>query len=146
MSVNSALVRFIVPRAQLGTGDFIDHAGGGDLFGGGAFDRGGNPVGGVVALAVHLQRAVWRVAVVLALRSLPDTPRSGHRFDLVSALLNAATFGLLLVGLDGDRPRAGSAWVAVELLAGWVVGRGVHPAAEGDGRTDVAGGHVRAGG
>ena len=41
------------------------------------------------------------LAVVLALRSLPDTPRSGHRFDLLSAVLNAATFGLLLVGLDG---------------------------------------------
>ena len=35
------------------------------------------------------------------LRSLPETPKPTHRFDLISALLNAATFGLLLVGLDG---------------------------------------------
>lgn len=122
MSVNSALVRFIVPRSQLG--------------------RGISSIALVVATcsaagpslaAAILSVASWHwlftfnvpfgiVAVWLALRSLPDTPRSGHRFDVVSALLNAATFGLLLVGLDGIGHGQARLWVAAELLAGLVAG------------------------
>ena len=58
------------------------------------------------------------LAVWLALRSLPDTPRSGHCFDLVSAALNAATFGLLLVGLDGIGHGQNPLWVWMERLGG----------------------------
>jgi MFS transporter, DHA2 family, multidrug resistance protein len=122
MSVNSALVRFIMPRAQLG--------------------RGISTIALVVATcsaagpslaAAILAVASWHwlftfnvpfgvLAVWLALRSLPDTPKSGHRFDLTSAALNAATFGLLLVGLDGIGHGQGRVWVAAELLCGLVAG------------------------
>jgi DHA2 family multidrug resistance protein-like MFS transporter len=122
MSVNSALVRFIMPRAQLG--------------------RGISTIALVVATcsaagpslaAAILAVASWHwlftfnvpfgvLAVWLALRSLPDTPKSGHRFDLASAALNAATFGLLLVGLDGIGHGQGRVWVAAELLGGLVAG------------------------
>jgi MFS transporter, DHA2 family, multidrug resistance protein len=122
MSVNSALVRFIMPRNQLG--------------------RGISTIALVVATcsaagpslaAAILAVASWHwlftfnvpfgvLAVWLALRSLPDTPKSGHRFDLTSAALNAATFGLLLVGLDGIGHGQGRVWVAVELLGGLIAG------------------------
>ncbi len=120
MSVNSALVRFIVPRAQLG--------------------RGIATVALVVAVcsaagpslaAAILAVASWHwlftfnvpfgiLAVRLALRSVPDTPKSGHRFDLVSAALNAATFGLLLVGLDGIGHGQHGGQVTLELAVGAV--------------------------
>lgn len=122
MSVNSALVRFIMPRNQLG--------------------RGISTIALVVATcsaagpslaAAILAVASWHwlftfnvpfgvLAVWLALRSLPDTPKSGHRFDLTSAALNAATFGLLLVGLDGIGHGQGRVWVAAELLGGLIAG------------------------
>ncbi len=58
------------------------------------------------------------LAVVLALRSLPRTPRSGQQFDYASAVLNALTFGLLLLGLDGIGHGGDRLQVAAELLAG----------------------------
>jgi DHA2 family multidrug resistance protein-like MFS transporter len=122
MSVNSALVRFIMPRNQLG--------------------RGISTIALVVATcsaagpslaAAILAVASWHwlftfnvpfgvLAVWLALRSLPDTPKSGHRFDLTSAALNAATFGLLLIGLDGIGHGQARVWVAAELLGGLIAG------------------------
>jgi len=39
--------------------------------------------------------------LLLAPRVLPRFPRSGHRFDLRSAGLSAATFGLLILSIDG---------------------------------------------
>jgi MFS transporter, DHA2 family, multidrug resistance protein len=120
MSVNSALVRFIVPRAELGRGIAsitlvvaICSAAGPSL------------AAGILSVASWHWLFTFNVpfgvlAVVLALRSLPVTPRSGHRFDAVSAGLNAATFGLLLVGLDGIGHGQSVGWVAVELAGGAV--------------------------
>ncbi len=122
MSVNSALVRFIMPRAQLG--------------------RGISTIALVVATcsaagpsiaAAILAVASWHwlftvnvpialLALWLALRSVPESPRSSHSFDLPSAALNAATFGLLLVGLDGIGHGQRPLWVALELLGGTLAG------------------------
>jgi MFS transporter, DHA2 family, multidrug resistance protein len=118
MSVNTALVRYIVPRAQLGRGIAIV-----------ALVVATCSAAGPSLAAAILAVASWHwlftfnvpfgvLAVWLALRSIPDTPRSGHRFDLVSAALNAATFGLLLVGLDGIGHGQGGIWVALELAGG----------------------------
>jgi DHA2 family multidrug resistance protein-like MFS transporter len=41
------------------------------------------------------------ITLLLAQRVLPRFPRSGHRFDLRSAALSAAAFGLLILGIDG---------------------------------------------
>ncbi len=122
MSVNSALVRFIVPRAQLGRGIALT-----------ALVVATCSAAGPSLAAAILAVASWHwlftfnvpfgvLAVWLALRSIPETPKSGHRFDLVSALLNAATFGLLLVGLDGIGHGQGSLWVGAELAGGAVAG------------------------
>ena len=120
MSVNTALIRFIFPRARLGRGIAM--------------------MGLIVAVssasgpslaALILGFASWHwlflinapfgaLAVVLALRSLPRTPRSGQQFDYASAVLNALTFGLLLLGLDGIGHGDAGAQVAAELLAGGI--------------------------
>lgn len=122
MSVNTALVRFIVPRARLGSGIATI-----------ALVVATCSAAGPSLAAAILSVASWHwlftfnvpfgvLAVWLALRSIPETPRSGHRFDLVSAALNAATFGLLLVGLDGIGHGQGGWWVALELVGGAVAG------------------------
>ncbi len=118
MSVNTALIRFIFPRARLGRGIAM--------------------MGLIVAVssasgpslaALILGFASWHwlflfnapfgaLAVVLAFRSLPRTPRSGQQFDYASAVLNALTFGLLLLGLDGIGHGDAGVQVAAELLAG----------------------------
>ena len=120
MSVNSALVRFIVPRAQLGSGISTI-----TLVVAICSAAGPSIAAGILTVASWHWLFTFNVpfgilAVILALRSLPDTPRSGHRFDLVSAALNAATFGLLLVGLDGIGHGQNPIWVAAELAGGSV--------------------------
>ncbi len=121
MSVNTALVRFIFPRASLGRG-----------IGTIALVVATCSAAGPTIAAAILAVASWHwlflvnipfgmLAAWLALRSLPDTPKSGHAFDLTSAALNAATFGLLLIGLNGIGP-GHAIWVAAELLGGTVAG------------------------
>jgi DHA2 family multidrug resistance protein-like MFS transporter len=120
MSVNTALVRFIFPRAQLGRG--IARI---------ALVVATCSAAGPSLAAVILAVTSWHwlftinvpfglVAVWLALRSLPATPTSGHRFDVASAVLNAATFGLLLVGLDGIGHGQNRVWIAAELFGGTI--------------------------
>jgi DHA2 family multidrug resistance protein-like MFS transporter len=120
MSVNTALIRFIFPRAQLG--------------------RGIATMGLIVAVssasgpslaAFILAFSSWHwlflfnapfglLAMWLALRSLPQTPRSGQKFDFISAVLNALTFGLILLGLDGLGHGSDRLLVAGELIVGLV--------------------------
>jgi MFS transporter, DHA2 family, multidrug resistance protein len=120
LSVNSALVRFIFPRAQLGRGIAMT-----------ALVVATCSAAGPSLAAAILSVASWHwlflfnlpfgvLAAVLALRSLPETPKSGHRFDLAGAALNAATFGLLLIGLDGIGQGQNPVLVAAELLAGTI--------------------------
>ncbi len=101
MSVNIALVRFIYPSSKLGQGV-------GNVAVVVAVCSAGSPT---VAAAI-LSVASWRwlflinvpiglVALVLAVRTLPDTPRSKRTLDPVSIALNALTFGLLIAGVDG---------------------------------------------
>jgi MFS transporter, DHA2 family, multidrug resistance protein len=118
MSVNTALVRFIVPREQLGRGVATV-----------ALVVATSSAAGPTIAAAILSVASWHwlflfnvpfglLALWLAVRSLPMTPLSGYRFDVISALLNAATFGLLLVGLDGIGHHEGRLQVAAELTLG----------------------------
>jgi len=117
MSVNTALVRFIFPRAMLGRGLGINAMTVSVM----------TAVGPTVAAGI-LSVADWPllfavnvplgvVAVVLALRVLPDTPRSARRFDWPSGLLNAAAFGLLVFGI-GEIAHSASRFVVLAVLAG----------------------------
>ncbi len=100
MSVNTALVRFIFPRASLGRGLGVN-----------AFVVAVSSAAGPSVAAAILSVATWPYLFAINLPlglislslvgALPRTPLSGHKFDVASALLNAATFGLFIAALDG---------------------------------------------
>jgi DHA2 family multidrug resistance protein-like MFS transporter len=117
MSVNTALVRFIYPRHMLGRGVGVNAMVVAVM----------TALGPTVAAGV-LSVAAWPllfavnvplglVAVVLAVRVLPDTPRAARRFDWPSGLLNAAAFGLLVFGI-GEIAHSASRFVVLLVLAG----------------------------
>ncbi len=118
MSVNTALVRYTFPRSQLGRG-----------VGTVALVVATSSAAGPSVAAAILAFASWHwlylmnlplgiAAVLLATRSLPRTPMSGQPFDWISAALSAATFGLLLTGLDGIGHAENRALVAVQVTFG----------------------------
>ncbi|MGZ5790401.1 MAG: MFS transporter [Burkholderiaceae bacterium] len=100
MSVNIALVRYIYPKAQLGIG-----------MGYASLIVAASSAAGPTVASLILSVAHWQwlflvnvplglIALVVAGKTLPATPASGHPFDLASAVLNALTFGLLITGLN----------------------------------------------
>jgi len=120
MAVNVALIRFVYPSHQLGRGLGLN-----------AFVVGvGFAVGPTVASLI-LAAASWPwlfavnipvglLALAFAASALPDTGRSGQRFDAPGALLNMATFTLLVLGL-GEGTHDGPPWRIAAELAGAVV-------------------------
>ncbi len=122
MSVNTALVRFLFPRAQLGRGIAAV-----------TFVVAVSSAAGPSVAAAILSVASWHwlftfnvplgvLAFALALKSVPHTPKSGHPFDFASAALNAMMFGLLFVGLDGVGHGQTAPVIAAELIAGVIAG------------------------
>ena len=120
MSVNIALVRFIYPHRMIGRG-----------VGNVALVVAVASAAGPTVAAAILSFATWPwlflvnlpvglTALAVASRTLPATPRSGARFDGVSAVLNAFTFGLMIVGVGklGDAARRPE---ALAVLAGALV-------------------------
>ena len=100
VGINGALIRFIYPAARLGRGAALI----GMMVAAGA-------ASGPTLAGVILSVATWPAlflfnipvglfALALAWRSLPHTFPTGRPFDGASALLNAATFGLLITGID----------------------------------------------
>ncbi|MDQ0473625.1 MFS transporter [Labrys wisconsinensis] len=117
MSVNIALVRFIYPSAMIGRG-----VGNTALVV--AVSAAAGPTVGAAILAVAPWQWLFLVnvplgvlALAVASRTLPLTPRSGGRFDVVSAVLSAATFGLLIYGVDGIGRGGGPAPAWLPLVA-----------------------------
>ena len=103
MSVNNALVRFVYPRDQLGRGIAINAIVGAIS----------SAIGPSVAAAI-LSVGPWQwlfainvplggIALALITGALPRTPIAHHRFDWLSALMSAATFGMLISGIDNLR-------------------------------------------
>ncbi len=85
----------------------------------------------VAALILSIASWPWLFAVnvpigiftyLVARRVLPRFPRGGHKFDFVSAGLSAATFGLVVLGIDGLGHQQGIAVIAAELALGVVFG------------------------
>ena len=100
MSVNTALVRHIWPQSLLGRGIGMN-----TLVVAASSVAGPTLGAGILSIAhwpwifaVNLPVAV--LALVLAIRFLPATPRAGRRFDAPSALLSAGTFGLITIAFD----------------------------------------------
>jgi DHA2 family multidrug resistance protein-like MFS transporter len=107
MSVNTALIRFIYPHRLLGRG-----VGNNALVVAVASAIGPTVASGILSVApwpyLFAVNVPLGLAALLLGSSLPKTPRSGNRFDGTSALLNAATFGLLVFSVGeiahGERP------------------------------------------
>jgi len=127
MSVNTALIRFIYPRRMLGTAMGINAL----------MVAVSSAVGPTVASGI-LSVAPWQwlfyvnvptgvVALALGLRTLPATVRASHRFDVISALLNAVALGSLIVAVDGigqgESRGLVAAEAAVAVVAGWLLVR-----------------------
>nr|WP_280842817.1 MFS transporter [Pararoseomonas baculiformis] len=127
MSVNSALIRFIQPRAGLAKG-----LGFNAMVVSSAAAAGPTVAGLILGVAdwpwiFAVNVPIGIAAFAIGLRNLPETPRGRHRFDVVSALLSATTFGLLILGLD-SLAHGGAAWTAlpqvgIGLLAGFLLVR-----------------------
>ncbi len=122
MSVNIALVRFIYPSSRLGRGV-------GNMALVVAVCSAGSPT---VAAAI-LSVASWRwlflvnvpigaVALVMAARNLPATPTRKQKLDPISIVLNALTFGLLIVGINSIGQAAARSAALAELAAAVAIG------------------------
>ena len=122
MSVNTALIRYIFPARSLGRGVGMN-----------AMVVGTSTAIGPSIAAAILSLANWPwlfavnvplgiVALILAARALPVTPRAGHSFDAPSALLNAGTFGALIFAIgEGSHqapPIVTAGVLAVALICG----------------------------
>jgi DHA2 family multidrug resistance protein-like MFS transporter len=62
------------------------------------------------------------LALLVGLRTLPDTPRVPRRFDWTGALLNALMFGLLIIGINSIRDGQSLAYPAALLGTAAFVG------------------------
>ena len=115
MSVNTALIRFIYPSRALGRG-----------LGFNALTVGVSTAAGPTVAAGILSFAAWPwlfavnvpvglMALCVAFRVLPESPRTGHRFDGIGAMLSAATFGALILGIGEGAHEAGL-WLTLGLI------------------------------
>ncbi len=122
MSVNSALVRFVYPRRLLGYGFGVNV-----MVGSTSSALGPSIAAGILSVAswqwlfaVNIPFGI--IVLALASRTLPRTPRASHKFDLRSAVLNAATFGLLISGIEAIGHGASRVLAFGEIAAGVVAG------------------------
>ena len=122
VSVNTALVRFVYPSNQLGRAVGLN-----------ALVVGTSTALGPTVAAAVLSFGTWPwlfainvpfgiAAFVLALRTLPETPRGRHRFDTISAVLNAGTFSLLVFGIGEAAHRGSLLATVLSLGAGLALG------------------------
>ena len=122
MSVNGALIRFIYPRRMLGRGVGLNATIGSIA----------SAVGPSVASAV-LAVGPWpwlfavnvplgMLAAVIAWRALPETPHSGAQFDIGGALLQAVSFGTLLIGISEIGHGDSTFHVVLDLVVGVITG------------------------
>ena len=123
MSVNSALIRFIYPRARLGQGV-------GNMAVVVAAAAAASPSVAAAILSVAswhwlflINVPIGALALVMAARTLPATPRAaGRRLDLQSVVLNALTFGLLIAGVNRIGESESPSLALIEIAAGAAIG------------------------
>ena len=122
MSVNPALIRFTYPSRMLGRGIGIN-----------AFTVAvAGAIGPTIAAAI-LSVAHWRwlfavnvpigiVTIIIALYSLPENQTASRALNYAGAVLQAATFGLLLTGLQSLAQDSVTPAAVGEILGGCVLG------------------------
>ncbi|MND11358.1 Multidrug resistance protein stp [compost metagenome] len=124
MSVNTALIRLIFPKRFLGRGMGIN-----------SFVVAVSSAAGPTIAAAILSVSSWQwlfliniplgiISLTLAMRYLPANCGRSRitRFDLPSAIMNALTFGLLIVALGGFAQGQSGQLVLAELAAMLVIG------------------------
>ncbi len=122
MSVNTALVRFTYPRRQLGRGIALV-----SLVVAVSSAAGPSVAAAILAVApwpwlFAINVPIGIVTFLLAMRCLPYTAPSEHRFDLWSAALSAVMFGALISGINGIGHGQAAAAVAAEFAGAVAVG------------------------
>ncbi|WP_043202418.1 MFS transporter [Paraburkholderia acidipaludis] len=122
MSVNTALVRMIYPRNQLGRGVSINA-----MVVAVASAVGPTIASGVLSVAswpwlFAINVPIGVAAYVLALRALPVNRPHPAPYDYGSAVLNALVFGLLIFAVDGLGHGERRAWIGAEFAAALVIG------------------------
>lgn len=100
MSVSPALLRFIYPQRLLGRGIGINA-----LVVALAAAAGPTIASAILAFApwpwlFAVNIPIGIAALAFGIPSLPSQPRATHRFDIIAALLSAATFGLIIGSID----------------------------------------------
>ena len=122
MSVNSALIRFTYPNAMLGRAIGINAL----------VVAAASAVGPTIASAI-LAVAHWRwlfavnipigmVAITIALFAFPASERASRRLNYAGAALQAATFGLLISGLQSLAQAAPIPMALAEIGGGCILG------------------------
>jgi DHA2 family multidrug resistance protein-like MFS transporter len=122
MSVNGALVGFVYPRHLLGRG-FGYNA----LVVATATTAGPTVAAGILALgpwpwlfAINVPIGV--LAIAIGLKTLPQTPRASHRFDVVGAALASGALGLFIIGISSAAHHAPFGLVVLQLGAALIFG------------------------
>ncbi|MDB5775700.1 MAG: multidrug transporter [Herbaspirillum sp.] len=122
MGINTALLRYIYPSRLLGRGLGLNAMAVAISF------AVGPPIASVILslgpwpwlFAINVPMGL--LALACGLRTLPRTEMAKHGFDPVMALLTAATFGLLMLGLGEAAHQAGFGIVGAEIGAAFVFG------------------------
>ncbi len=117
MSVNTALLRFIYPQHLLGRGIGINA-----LVVAVSSAVGPTVAGAILAIAnwpwlFAVNVPIGIAAVIVGWTSLPRTAPSPHGFDVISAVLSAATFGLLIGSIDSLGHGEGFPLFLAEMIA-----------------------------
>ncbi|HBT3052612.1 MFS transporter [Klebsiella aerogenes] len=124
MSVNTALIRLIYHKRQLGRGMGIN-----------SFVVAVSSAAGPTIAAAILSLASWQwlflinvplgiISIFLAMRFLPPNSSASKitRFDLPSAMMNALTFGLLITALGGFAQGQSGYLVLAEVITMLIIG------------------------
>jgi len=122
MSVNTALLRFVYPSRMHGRG-FGNNA----LVVATAFTFGPTIASAILAVghwpwlfAINLP--VGLTAILIGMRTLPQTPRAVHSFDFLGALIAAVCLGCFITGIGSAAHKASPVLVTIELVAALVLG------------------------
>ena len=123
LSINTAMIRTIYPRAMLGRGIGINA-----MVVAFAAAAGPTVAAGILSVAnwpwlFAVNLPIGALALVIGMWALPVVPPAARRFDWISAGLNALTLGPLIVGVDAlARPET---WVVAALLLVCALGFGI---------------------
>jgi DHA2 family multidrug resistance protein-like MFS transporter len=122
LSMNGALVRYTYPARMLGRGIGVNA-----LVIAAAAGAGPSVASAILSVAswewlFAVNVPIGILTLVVAAFALPESPRSGRRFDWISGGLNALTLGLFILGTEGLAHGKRLTQAVLEMAAGLVAG------------------------